>query len=362
MRNSVIIASTLYILAGLVLLPDVCINAGLYGINLCLTVVIPSLFPFFICARLLIGSGFAEAASRPLRRVMRPLFNVPACGAAAFVLGILSGYPLGAKCAADLYQRGCCTKAEGERMLCFCNNSGPLFIIGSVAAGFLGSKDAGRLLYLSHVLSALAVGLVMRFYKRRERIGKELAPAPAAAFNISEAVSDSVSVMGYVCGFILFFSVALAILQQSGLVEVLGAYGASKGVARALLYGALEMTNGVAAACALPAGSMRLVLISGLIGFSGLSVILQVAGIVRSSGFSVRLFVLAKALQGLFSALFTYLLLLLPGGEVSALAPAAVPVTPLGSWAYSIKLIAAAVIIFLILSIIEIVCKFLRRM
>ena len=50
----------------------------------------------------------------------------------AFVLGLISGYPMGAKIVTDLRTNNNCTKDEGERMLCFTNNSGPLFIIGTV--------------------------------------------------------------------------------------------------------------------------------------------------------------------------------------------------------------------------------------
>ena len=63
---------------------------------------------------------------------MRPLFNVPGEGAFAFLMGLISGYPVGAKIVTDLKDNNLCTTEEAERMLCFTNNSGPLFIIGTV--------------------------------------------------------------------------------------------------------------------------------------------------------------------------------------------------------------------------------------
>ena len=63
---------------------------------------------------------------------MRPLFNVPGESAYAFIMGLISGYPVGAKIVTDLRKTNLCSKDEGERMLCFTNNSGPLFIIGTV--------------------------------------------------------------------------------------------------------------------------------------------------------------------------------------------------------------------------------------
>ena len=63
---------------------------------------------------------------------MRPLFNVPGEGAFALLMGTISGYPVGAKIVADFKSRGICNDAECERLLSFTNNSGPLFIIGTV--------------------------------------------------------------------------------------------------------------------------------------------------------------------------------------------------------------------------------------
>ena len=62
---------------------------------------------------------------------MRPIFNIPGEGAFPFVMGIISGYPMGAKIISKFKQQGICTNEEAERMLSFTNNSGPLFIIGT---------------------------------------------------------------------------------------------------------------------------------------------------------------------------------------------------------------------------------------
>ena len=48
---------------------------------------------------------------------MRPLFNVPGDAVYAFIFGLISGYPVGAKIVADLRNNDVCTKDEAERML-----------------------------------------------------------------------------------------------------------------------------------------------------------------------------------------------------------------------------------------------------
>lgn len=60
-------------------------------------------------------------------------------GAYAFIMGIISGYPVGAKIVTEFRLNGDCSKAEAERLLAFTNNSGPLFIIGTIGVSMFGN-------------------------------------------------------------------------------------------------------------------------------------------------------------------------------------------------------------------------------
>ena len=119
----------------LMLYPQDSMSAAREGLKLCYNVIIPSLFPFFVLSALVVDLGVAGYIGRALEGLMRPLFNVPGACASAFVLGFVGGYPVGARTALSLYQKGMCTKTEAERLLSFCNNSGPAFILGVVGAG-----------------------------------------------------------------------------------------------------------------------------------------------------------------------------------------------------------------------------------
>ncbi len=354
-------ALIIYILFGLVLMPDMCMDSAVKGISLCLSVVVPSLFPFFICSKILIKNGFAEKISKPLHFLMRPLFNVPGCGAFAFVIGILSGCPVGAKTVTDIYEKSMCSHREAQRMLCFCNNSGPLFILGSVSAGMFGLKEIGGALYISHIISAIAVGFIMSRYKPRETLHRTSATSTKASKDVlAQSMTESVSLMGYVCGFIVFFSVVIAILRQSGIIDILTHRLFYGDIISATLYGMCEMTNGIANLSRLPVTAYVLCAVSFVIGFGGISVFLQVYGIVKKYNFSMAIFVTAKLIQGIISAFVTYLIM--------AYSKITLPVFAVNSnmgalnyWAFSIKIFAVFGIIILILSILYTVCKFLRR-
>lgn len=109
------------------------------GINLWAQGVVPSLLPFFIACELLSYTNIIDILGIKLRKIMMPLFNVPGEGAFPLVMGIISGYPVGAKIVTNFRKENICTKEEAERLLTFTNNSGPLFIIGTVGISLFGN-------------------------------------------------------------------------------------------------------------------------------------------------------------------------------------------------------------------------------
>lgn len=285
---------------------------------LCAEVVIPSLFPFFVCSRLLIGLGVGRVFSRVLSRGMRPLFGVPGSGALAVVLGVFGGYPVGASTVVGLYEKGACTKTEGERLLAFCNNAGPLFVIGSVGAGMLHSRKLGIMLYLIHLVSALLTGVLFRRYgvdtgnAMALPSGEKATPNPAAL--VADAVAEGVDNIFKVCGFVVFFSVLCASLPWRS----------------PFLYGLLEMTGGLK--MLIDQGNkmgVLLPIVSFFLALSGMSILLQTVGIVYPSGLSVKPYLLGKLVQASISFCLTWMLCrIFPLSQPVFAGSAPVPVIP----------------------------------
>lgn len=113
------------------------LSAAKSGLNLWANSVLPSLLPFFIATELLGYTNVVALCGKFLNKFMRPIFNVPGEGAFALLMGIISGYPVGAKIVANLKEQKLCTSIEAERLIAFTNNSGPLFIVGTVGARYV---------------------------------------------------------------------------------------------------------------------------------------------------------------------------------------------------------------------------------
>lgn len=267
---------------------------------LCYNIIIPTLFPFFVCSGLLIYSGFGSVLARLSAGFMRPLFNVSPSGSAAFVLGMVSGFPLGAVTTVQLYQCGAVSKSEAERLLSFCNNSGPLFIIGSVGAAIYGKLSYGVLLYCIHIVSAVLVGILFRGYNKTKHTAPphRLNTADMALSEVfATALANASKNILTVCFSIIFFAaLSRTLLDLAPLPPLLDA--AASGIC--------EFSTGVLKTSMLDVSLYRkFILTSFIVGFSGISVHIQVMAVTVRSGLSLKPYITGKLLHGCIAAALT---------------------------------------------------------
>lgn len=220
------ILPTLFILFtfGLLLFSKDNLAATKHGLNLWANSVVPSLLPFFMATELLSHTNVVKNIGNLLNKWMRPLFNVPGIGGYAFIMGIISGYPVGAKIVTQFRNDGLCTKAEAERLIAFTNNSGPLFIIGAVGISLFGNPTIGLLLFFTHFLSSIVVGIIFRFWKWKSqetlRVSSSHSYSSASVcFSnlgsvLGESIGSAIQTVVMIGGFVVLFSVVLSILEH----------------------------------------------------------------------------------------------------------------------------------------------------
>lgn len=332
-----------------VLYPHETLEASAAGLELWWRSVLPALFPFFVLAELLAGLGVIRAVGVLLEPVMRPLFRIPGEGAFALAMGLASGCPLGAKITARLVREGACTREEGERLLAFANTSNPLFIMGAVAVGMFGSATIGVTLAAAHYLAVLCVGIAFRFHAGGRMSGAPRSDGPGVLRRAAEAmaterrrdrrppgalfadaVRDTMATMLFIGGCIMFFSVLIRMAEVSGLLAIvarpaegwLTALGSEPGLVSMLLAGLVEVTNGAQNFSEWEAPLLlRLIAVSFLLGWSGLSIHSQVAAMVHGTGLRLVPYWTGRLLHGLFAALFTRVLYPLITESAFATAP-----------------------------------------
>ena len=304
-------------------------SAAAEALSLCARSVIPALFPFLALSSMLVRMGFANWITPWCSGWMTTLFRLPGCAAGALVLGLIAGYPVGARTAGELYRARLLTREEAQRLIAFCNNSNPVFLISVLGGGVFHSTRVGLWLWLIHVASALLTGIFFRGGRRggwwqrnkrqvsrqpdkqqsgrrqkdrqqggwRQRCGGSVALPPTAPPSLSEAFVASVRSAGetmlFLCAFVTFFYV---------LVAPLSALGTPVG---AVLTGVLELFS---LTPLLADDAFSFVLAAGCSGWGGLCVMCQTAAVLGDSGLSLRPCILGKLVQGVLSALLAILL------------------------------------------------------
>ncbi|MBQ9267500.1 MAG: sporulation integral membrane protein YlbJ [Clostridia bacterium] len=301
------------------------------GFMLWVNNVVPSLLPFLIGIELMKRTNFMQIIGKLLEKIMRPVFNVPGCGAFALAMGMSSGYPVGSKIVASLREEKLCSKVEAERLLSFTNTSGPIFIVGAVGIGMFGDAKIGLMLLLTHFFSALLVGVIFRNYKANSSHTDIVAQKPEvynnnASFSLrnlgammGESIKSAINTLLLICGYIVFFAVLGDILQNTGIMHFFQIMierflklfdvplDASNGIAR----GILEVTSGVKALSSLKNISYLKLLsvVAFVLGFGGFSVHMQTASIIADTDLSLKPYLFAKLLHGIFASVSAYLLM-----------------------------------------------------
>lgn len=197
-----------------------------------------------------------------------------------------------------------------------------------------GQPALGAALALAHYMSGLGVGVIYRFYgSRREKPPRE----PAKVRNlwnrameqlyrarledgrsmgriVNESISESVATLFMIMSFIVLFSVLLRVLQAMGvmavvatpLVAVYHLLGLSSNLVGPTLQGLFEIDIGTAAAASAHAPLVQaLMVVSGIIAWSGLSVHGQVASVLTGTDISMKPYFVARLLQAILAALLT---------------------------------------------------------
>jgi len=265
-------------------LPAEVATATAEGVRLVAFRLLPALFPFMVLAGLASESGFADTLGSLIRRKTSPL---PASYNAALILGVLSGFPVGAKLSADLLANGELTPSQAGRLCALSALPSPPFLIAFVGSGVLGCTRYGVIIWLSHLLSLWIFAMLTR--ERRavvpsplphSSVRQEMPISPAALLRCFGKAAESMLSVGAT---IIFFTIVARLVQRifSPLFQ--------SAVVQAGFYGLLELSRGAVAVgeAGLPP-VMAVALATIITGWGGLAVHAQVATFAAPGGVPLR--------------------------------------------------------------------------
>lgn len=314
-KNTLLTTFLIFLMLILLLFPNLCLQSAQKGLLLWFNKVLPSLLPFMILINILVPLDGLKKVTYLSTPFTKKIWHLPGYSFSTFIMGLIAGYPMGAKVVKQLYNDHKLTKEEAETTLCFSNNCGPLFIIGTIGTAMLSCTSLGYFLFFIHLVSALLMSLLVT----------RNVPSSAASFTsrtdsepisfstlLNQGVMNAMDTIVCVGGYIILFSVLTNILTEApfakAVIDSVFHTSTAKLVFASLLGGLLELSNGSYLLSTLPSSIYTLAAISAVIGFGGLCVYFQTLYVLEGSELSTKRYFISKSLQGLLSFGLTLIL------------------------------------------------------
>lgn len=191
-----------------------CSQGALSGIEMCLKVLVPSLFPFMAISSFIVKSGIANTIGKPFKRVMQRLFGLDGCFAPIILLSLIGGYPVGAKGIYSLYKSGCASLSQCKRASLFAICGGPGFMINFVGMSLYNNTTIGAVILVSQIISVILLGLAVNIFSKdnfssdTESSSKSMPLGNA----IVESTYEGAKGILNICAFVVLFSAITAVI------------------------------------------------------------------------------------------------------------------------------------------------------
>ena len=265
------------------------------GVQICIYTIVPTLFPYILLSSLLCSCSLGRQV--PILAALARRCGVPTGAESILLLGFVGGYPVGAKLVADSYRQGHLSKSSAQRMLGFCSNAGPSFIFGILSTQF-SSPLVPWLLWLIHILSAVAVGLIL---PGKERYSSAI--AVSTHISIPSVLQQALKSVATISGWVIMFRVFLSFLDRWWLIRL-------SPILRACIIGILELVNGCIGLQEISSEAVRWIIANCMLAWGGLCVTMQTASVTSNLGLGKYIpgKLLHVAISGALATLVCYLL------------------------------------------------------
>lgn len=304
--NIVMICLLLTIIYFMITASNKVIESVNFSISIWKDNLFPTLFPFFVVSSLLLNYGFVDILGNLLSKPMNKLFHLPGCCGFVLAISLVSGFPSGAKYTKDLVENNLITIKQAERLLTFTHYSNPLFILGMIGSILLNNQKLAYLIMIAHIVSGLLVGIIFRkknYYSCENMQKKSNKTSKTFGQLLTESIISSLNTMFLLLGIVTIFLIISTIIKNIvSLPPILST----------IVSGILEMTQGVKLASLMQTSELiKIIIITGIISFGGLSVHMQVLGIISEQKIRYKHFFLARIIHSILAMLLVSIIYIL---------------------------------------------------
>ena len=305
--------------------PEKFSSGTISGLKLFFFNVLPGLFPFMLLTKLITELKVIFKFCQKLDKFSYKIFGTPGISIYTFFMSILSGYPIGAKIISDLYEKRQIDEFEAKKMSIFCTTSGPIFIIGTVGVTMFKNYKFGVILYFSHILSSFILGIIYNYLTKKKHNQSSTSVMIKKPFLIdkneniiSKCINETINSLFVVGAYITIFYLLGEIIESLGLFNILNniilkpfkLFNLNQTHSSGFIYGLLEVTRG-AKILSQSATPSSLILATGIISFSGLSIIMQSMAFLNKAKIKAHNFIISKCVHCVFSMILCYLIFII---------------------------------------------------
>lgn len=202
---------------------------------------------------------------------------------------------------------------DKQILMSFVNNASPVFVITTIGITMYNNISIGIILFLSHVISSIIIGLIYsRFCSyniihenniKLNTLNKKNNKIQylSSKFDIlKQSIQNTYITLSYILGFMIIFN------MLSNIVINIINHFTNNQYLLLFISGLFEMTTSIKQISNLNNINLNILLTSFLLGFSGMSIIFQIKA---SCNIKFKNIVISKLSHGILSLLLSYILL-----------------------------------------------------
>lgn len=272
----------------------------IYGINIWIYNLFPSIFPFLLMTKLIAYHNLFDYVNNQFGNIISNIFKVSKVSTYIIILSLFCGFPTSAIYIKDLLISNKINVNEANRLLTFTSFANPIFIISFIGENLLNSKTIGIFIYIIHIITGLSISFIFKSNKiLNNNILKNNNEKNCFSKILIKSINESFITLTNMLGIIVFFLLILSIINTF----------IANNLLTLILKSFIELTTGV---ISISKSSLNIRLkasiIGGIISFNGLSIHYQIKSILNDSPINFRCFLKARIIHSIlcFIIIFTF--------------------------------------------------------
>ena len=281
-----------------IIFPEQMANSVSDSIEVCLNVIIPSMFVFMVLSSYIIDEGIYKTLISPLYFLLKGILPLNKELFSVFILSLIGGYPTGIKLLRERIAENKNYHEIYERIAGVCYCVSPVFAINIIGYGIYGSGEAGTVVYISNALSCFILAIFTAHRIRRITADKDDEMLPKySPKGLIFSINSASKALIMICAVIICFNSVLTVTEH--LLTILNIEPPE------IIAGFFEISNLTKIKSPSP---LLLPVFSFISSFGGVCVLAQTIAL-AGKDFSLKYFFIGRLICGVLSAFLTYIIM-----------------------------------------------------